>query len=79
MVFGTNGYVDPGAERVMQLFIAAGPLVALLLIRMVLGRSKEMILALWLSMGWLALRASLNPQMAFLRDVTRPIERLIQG
>lgn len=79
MVVGTYVYVNPGGERVVQLLIAGGPLIALLLMRMILGRSKELLLALWMSIGWFALRASLNPQMSFLRDYTRPIERLLEG
>lgn len=51
----------------------------LLLMRMVMGRSKELMLAVWLSVGWFAVRASLNPSMSFLQDYTRPIERLLQG
>jgi len=46
---------------------------------MILGRSKEMLLAVWLSVGWFAIRASQTPSMAFLRDYTQPIERLILG
>jgi len=70
---------DPQADRVLQLIIATGPLVLVFMMRMVLGRSKEMILAVWLSVGWFALRASLNPSMSFIRDYARPIERLLQG
>jgi hypothetical protein len=72
-------YVDPQAQRLMQLIIATGPLVLVFIMRMVLGRSKEMILAVWLSVGWFAIRASLNPSMSFIRDYARPIERLLQG
>jgi hypothetical protein len=77
--FGTYIYVDPQADRVMQLIIATAPLVLVFMMRMVLGRSKEMILAVWLSVGWFAIRASMNPGMHFLRDYARPIERLLQG
>ena len=76
---GTYVYVDPQAQRVLQLIIATGPLVLVFMMRMVLGRSKEMILAVWLSVGWFAIRASLNPSMSFIRDYARPIERLLQG
>ncbi len=79
MVSAMNGYLAPGSDRVMQFLIAGGPFIALVLIRMILGRSKELLLAMWLSIGWFALRASLNPQMAFIREYTVPIERLIQG
>jgi hypothetical protein len=77
--FGTYVYVDPQADRVLQLIIATGPLVLVFMMRMVLGRSKELMLAVWLSVGWFAIRASLNPSMSFLRDYARPIERLLQG
>jgi len=77
--FGTYLYVDPQADRVMQLIIATAPLVFVFMMRMVLGRSKEMILAAWISIGWFAIRASTNPGMHFIRDYTRPIERLLQG
>jgi hypothetical protein len=77
--FGTYVYVDPQAGRVLQLIIATGPLLLLLLMRMVLGRSKELLLAVWLSVGWFAIRASANPSMSFIRDYARPIERLLQG
>jgi hypothetical protein len=63
----------------MQLIIATAPLVLVFMMRMVLGRSKELILAVWLSVGWFAIRASLNPSMSFLREYARPIERLLQG
>ena len=76
---GTYIYVDPQAGRVLQLIIAMGPLVFVFMMRMVLGRSKEMMLAVWLSLGWFVLRASMNPSMAFIRDYARPIERLLQG
>ena len=77
--FGTYIYVDPQADRVLQMIIAMAPLLLLLFMRMVLGRSKELILAVWLSVGWFAIRASLNPSMSFIRDYARPIERLLQG
>jgi hypothetical protein len=77
--FGSYVYIDPQAERVMQLIIATAPLVLVLMMRMVLGRSKEMMLAVWLSVGWFAIRASLNPSMSFIREYARPIERLLQG
>jgi hypothetical protein len=76
---GTYAFVDPQAARVLQLIIATGPLLLLLMMRMVLGRSKELMLAVWLSVGWFAMRASLNPSMSFLNDFARPIERLLQG
>lgn len=79
MAFGTYIYIEPSAERCMQLLVAGGPLALFLMMRMVLGRSKEMLLAIWISIGWLAIRASLNPQMAFIREYTRPIERLLVG
>ena len=72
-------YVDPQAQRVMQLIIAVGPLVLVFLLRMIVGRSKEVMLAVWMSVFWFVFRASLNPSMAFLRDYTRPIERLLVG
>jgi hypothetical protein len=72
-------YVNPQADRVLQLIIATAPLVVVFMMRMVLGRSKEMILAVWLSVGWFAIRASLNPSMSFIREYTRPIQRLLQG
>ncbi len=78
-LISTYIYVDPQAQRLMQLIIATGPLVLVFIMRMVLGRSKEMILAVWLSVGWFAIRASLNPSMSFIRDYARPIERLLQG
>jgi hypothetical protein len=77
--YATIAYVDPQSERVMQLIIAVAPLVLVFMMRMVLGRSKEMILAVWLSVGWFAIRASLTPSMSFIRDYARPIERLLQG
>ncbi|HEY3839424.1 MAG TPA: hypothetical protein VGL72_22780 [Bryobacteraceae bacterium] len=70
-------YDNSQADRVMQLIIATAPLVLVFMMRMVLGRSKELILAVWLSVGWFAIRASLNPSMSFIRDCTRPIEHLI--
>ena len=69
--------INPESARVLQLIIATGPLLLFLLMRMVLGRSKELMLAVWLSVGWFAMKASLNPSMSFLHDVTRPIERLL--
>jgi len=72
-------FVDPQAARVLQLIIATGPLLLFILMRMVLGRSKELMLAVWLSVGWFAMRASLNPSMSFIQDYARPIERLLQG
>jgi len=77
--FAAYSSIDPQADRLLQLIIATGPLVLVFMMRMVLGRSKEMILAVWLSVGWFALRASLNPSMSFIRDYARPIERLLQG
>jgi len=77
--FAAYSVIDSQADRVLQLIIATGPLVLVFMMRMVLGRSKEMILAVWLSVGWFALRASLNPSMSFIRDYARPIERLLQG
>jgi hypothetical protein len=76
---GTYIYIDPQADRVMQLIIATAPLILVFMMRLVLGRSKEMMLAAWLSVGWFALRASVNPSMSFIRDYARPIERLLQG
>ena len=70
-------YVDPQADRVMQLIIATAPLLLVFMMRMMLGRSKELVLAVWLSVGWFAIRASLNPSMSFIRDYARPIEHLI--
>jgi hypothetical protein len=75
---GTN-YINPQSERVLQLIIAMAPLVVVFMMRMVLGRSKEILLAVWLSVGWFAIRASLNPSMSFIREYARPIERLLQG
>jgi hypothetical protein len=72
-------YVNPQSDRVLQLIIATAPLVVVFMMRMVLGRSKEMILAVWLSVGWFAIRASLNPSMSFIREYARPIGRLLQG
>jgi hypothetical protein len=71
--------LDPQRERLLQLIIAFAPLVLVFMMRLILGRSKEMLLAVWMSLGWFAIRASLNPSMAFLREYTRPIERLLQG
>ena len=76
---GTYLYAAPPSDRVLQLIIAVGPLGLVFLLRMILGRSKEMLLAVWLSVGWFAIRASQTPSMAFLRDYTQPIERLILG
>lgn len=76
---GAYVLVDPQSARVLQFIIATGPLLLLLMMRMVIGRSKELMLAVWLSVGWFALRASLNPSMSFLNDFARPIERLLQG
>jgi len=76
---GTYVILDPQTGRLLQLIIAAGPLLLLLLMRMVLGRSKELMLAVWLSVGWFAMRAPVNPSMSFLRDCARPFERLLQG
>jgi hypothetical protein len=76
---GTYVYINPQAGRVLQLIIATAPLLLLLLMRMVLGRSKELLLAVWLSVGWFAIRASLNPSMSFIREYARPLERLLQG
>lgn len=76
---GSYVIINPQAGRVLQLIVATGPLLFLLLMRMVLGRSKELMLAMWLSVGWFAMRASLNPSMSFIQDYTRPIERLLQG
>jgi hypothetical protein len=72
-------YVNPESARILQLIIATGPLLLFLLMRMVLGRSKELMLAVWLSVGWFAMRATLNPSISFLHDFARPIERLLQG
>jgi hypothetical protein len=77
--FGTYIFLDPQTGRLLQLIIATGPFLFLLLMRMVLGHSKELMLAVWLSVGWFAMRASLNPSMSFLQDYARPIERLLQG
>ncbi len=77
--FSSYIYSDPQAGRVLQLIIATGPLLLLLLMRMVVGRSKELLLAMWLSVGWFALRASLNPDVSFIQNYTQPIERLLQG
>ena len=79
MEHGTYVFLDPQTGRLLQLIIATGPLLLLLLMRMVLGRSKELMLAVWLSVGWFAMRASLNPSMSFIQDYARPIERLLQG
>jgi hypothetical protein len=70
---------NPHADRVMQMIIALGPFVFIFMMRMVLGRSKSLMLAVWLSVGWFAIHASINPSMSFLHDFTRPIERLLQG
>lgn len=68
--------VDSQAERLLQLIIAGGPFVVVFMMRMVLGRSKEVALAAWLSVGWFALRASMNPSIS---SLMRPLERLLQG
>ena len=75
----TVHFIDPQTARVLQLIIATGPLLLFLLMRMILGRSKELMLAVWLSVGWFAMRASINPSMSFLNEFTRPIERLLEG
>jgi hypothetical protein len=67
---------DGQADRVLQLIVAGGPFVIVFMMRMVLGRSKEVVLAAWLSVGWFALRASMNPSIS---SLFRPIERLLQG
>jgi hypothetical protein len=77
--FGTYAYVNPQAERVLQLIIAIAPLIVVFFMRMVLGRSKQILLAVWISVGWFAIRASLNPSMSFIREYAKPIERLLQG
>jgi hypothetical protein len=74
--FGLYVGIDPQADRVLQLIIAAGPLLLVFMMRLVLGRSKEVALAVWVSIGWFAFRASLNPSMA---AMFRPIERLLVG
>ena len=76
---GISFYINPQSERVLQFIIATAPLLVVFMMRMVLGRSKEMILAVWLSVGWFAFRASLTPSMSFLREYARPIERLLVG
>ncbi len=75
-LIATGLIVDGQVDRVFQLIIAGGPFLVVFMMRMVLGRSKEVVLAAWLSLGWFALRASLNPSFA---SMFRPIERLIQG
>jgi hypothetical protein len=71
--------IDPQAQRVLQLIIAAAPLLLVFFMRIILGRSKEMVLAVWVSLGWFALRASMNPSMSFIGQYARSLERLIQG
>jgi len=61
-------------DGVLQFIIAFMPLLIVFFMRMVLGRSKEMMLAGWLSLGWFALRASLNPSLV---SLVRPLERLL--
>ena len=72
-------YINQQAERVSQMIIALAPLLFVFIMRMVLGRSKTIMLAVWLSVGWFAIRASQNPSMSFIRDYARPIERFLQG
>lgn len=79
MAFGNIAYVNPGSERVTQWFIAVGPFALLLFFRMLFGRSKELGLAVWLSLAWFAVRLSLNPQFTFLRDCMRTFERFLEG
>jgi hypothetical protein len=75
-LFGLFLGLDSQSNGVLQLIIAGGPLLLVFMMRMVLGRSKEMVLAAWVSIGWFAIRASLNPSMS---AMFRPIERLLQG
>jgi hypothetical protein len=75
--FGTFVYLDPQTERVLQLIIATAPALLVFFMRLVLGRSKEMMLAVWLSVGWFVLRASVIPSMSFIKDYARPIGRLL--
>jgi hypothetical protein len=77
--FGTYAVINPQSDRVLQLIIAMGPFILLLLMRMVIGRSKTLMLAVWLSVGWLALRIQSNTSTSFLHDFARPIERLLEG
>ena len=79
MVFGNYAFTNPGSERVEQWLIAFGPFALLLFLRMIFGRSKEIGLGVWLSIGWFAVRVSLNPQFAFLQDYLRQLERFVQG
>ena len=77
--FADYVYGSSQAARVEQLIIAFAPLVFVFMMRLVLGRSKGIVLAVWLSVGWFAIRASQNPSMSFIRDYARPIERFLQG
>jgi hypothetical protein len=71
--------MNPHSDRVLQLIIAMGPFVFLVLARMVIGRSKTLMLAVWLSVGWLALRVQSDTSTSFLHDFARPIEQLLEG
>ncbi len=75
----THAFIGSQTNGVLQLIVAVGPFLLLLLTRMVVGSSKTLMLAVWLSVGWFAVRASSNPSMSFLNDFARPIERLLQG
>ena len=75
--FGTFVYIDPETERVLQLIIATAPALLVFIMRLVLGRSKEMMLAVWLSVGWFVFRASANPSMSFIKEYARPLGRLL--
>ena len=61
-------------DGVSQFLIAFVPLLIVFFMRMIMGRSKEMMLAGWVSLGWFALRASLNPSIV---SLVRPLERLL--
>jgi hypothetical protein len=76
---GTDTLINPHGDRVLQMLIAMGPFILLVLARMVIGRSKTLMLAVWLSVGWLALRVHNNTENTFLREFARPIERLLEG
>jgi hypothetical protein len=73
-LIGTYVYIDPQAERVRQLIFAVGPVIFVFMMRLVVGRSKEMMVAVWLSLGWFAIRASLSPA---LEPLIRRLERLL--
>lgn len=71
--------MDSQGDRVLQMIIAMGPLLFLFLARIVLGRSKTLMLAVWLSVGWLVLRVHNDTNSSFIREFARPIARLLEG